>query len=350
PISQTIWEGQQVANAARRHHRVIQCGTQSRSNPALYGAKRFLDAGSLGAIKYAIATCYKLRPSIGKLAQPLAIPSELDYDLWCGPAAKVDLYRPQLHYDWHWDFNTGNGDLGNQGVHQMDIARWFLGEEHWPAKVHCIGGRVGYDDAADTANTQSVFYAYPKAPLLFEVRGLPTQKGSEEMDIYLGSRVGVIVQCEKGHLLIPSYTEAFAFDEKGEQLHRWNYGDDQLHYNNFLTAVSKNDAKLLNAEASVSHASSSLCHLGNISYQSGDLRPVADVEAAVQGIDLLSDSLRRMLVHLEANGLKRDELQLTWGAPLEIDSTQDRIVSPGSAATHLRREDRAPFLVPEIKV
>src|SRR4030095_11119215 len=131
----------------------------------------------------------------------------VNYDIWCGPAEKHDLYRPKLHYDWHWDWNTGNGDAGNQGIHQMDIARWFLGEQAIAPRVIAIGNRLGYSDAGNTPNTQIVFLAYDTAPLIFETRGLPRSKvaqGSEgkwdldAMDSMRGSRVGVLVQCENG--------------------------------------------------------------------------------------------------------------------------------------------------------
>src|SRR5690606_20282416 len=140
---------------------------------------------------------------------PLDIPSHIDYDLWCGPADKVDLYRPEVHYDWHWDFNTGAGDIGNQGIHQMDICRWFLGEEGLAPRSIAIGARLGYDDAGNTPNTQVVMHDYPTAPIIFETRGLPKSKEAQKnwgrsMDAYRGSRVGVVVQCEEGHVFASS--------------------------------------------------------------------------------------------------------------------------------------------------
>ena len=168
-----------------------------------------MQGGALGKIQYAIGTCYKPRKSIGKLDAPLQVPAHIDYDLWCGPAEKRDLLRPKLHYDWHWDFNTGNGDMGNQGIHQMDIARWFLGYDTISPRVLSIGGRLGYDDAGDTPNTQTVIHDYPEAPLIFETRGLPKAKQFQtpvvstsekfwdrNMDRYRGSQIGVIIQCE----------------------------------------------------------------------------------------------------------------------------------------------------------
>ncbi|MCA9262123.1 MAG: Gfo/Idh/MocA family oxidoreductase, partial [Planctomycetales bacterium] len=107
PVSQTLWEGRQLANAAKRYDRVVQCGTQSRSHKAVQEAVKYVRSGELGRIQYVIGTCYKPRRPIGKLDHPLAVPESVDYDLWCGPAKKAELYRNRLHYDWHWDFNTG---------------------------------------------------------------------------------------------------------------------------------------------------------------------------------------------------------------------------------------------------
>jgi hypothetical protein len=98
--------------------------------------------------------CYRLRDSIGKRDTPLTPPTSCDYDLWLGPASDEPIMRPQLHYDWHWVWNTGNGDLGNQGVHQIDISRWLIGQNAYPEHIFSIGGRLGYEDAGQTPNTQ----------------------------------------------------------------------------------------------------------------------------------------------------------------------------------------------------
>jgi predicted dehydrogenase len=348
PASQTVWEGQQLAKAAKRFQRVIQCGTQTRSSSSLQAARKFVHDGGLGAIQYAHGTCYKRRPSIGKLNQPLTIPDYIDFDLWCGPTAKRAIYRPQLHYDWHWDFATGNGDLGNQGIHQMDVARWFLGESQVAPRTMSLGGRLGYEDAGNTPNTLLVWHDYPRAPLLFEVRGLPTAAGKEEMDSHRGMQIGVIVQCEKGHVLLPSYTEAIAFDREGQELQHWRGGSDQEHYDNFLRAVSAGDAKLLNAEVTEGHRSSALCHLGNISYQVGQATPVEGISESVDGQDLLADAFHRMVQHLAANGIEQRELNLTVGPWLAVDVETESIPGNEAAQQLLHRQDREPFQVPTV--
>ena len=353
PASHNIWEGRQMVRAARKHNCIMQCGTQSRSSPSLNEAATFVRSGGLGKIEYAIGTCYKPRTSIGKLDTPLKIPATLDYDLWCGPAEKKELYRSDLHYDWHWDFNTGNGDMGNQGIHQMDIARWFLGEKTLAPRVVSIGGRLGYDDAGDTPNTQIVYLDYPKAPLIFETRGLPrslaAQKNwAESMDRYRGSDIGVVIQCEQGHLLVPSYSEAIAYDRSGEEIKRWKGKSN--HHDNWLAAIAAGSSSKLNAEVLEGHLSSSLCHMGGISYQLGEKKPAAEIAENIRGNDLLSSSFDRMASHLRANGVDIDQSNaLTLGSWLELD-TDTEMFTNNDAANQLRsRQQRKPFVIADLE-
>ena len=351
PVSHNVWEGRQLANAARKHDRIVQCGTQSRSSPSLHQALAWLRAGNLGGIKYAWGTCFKPRPGIGKLQQPLAIPRTVDYDLWCGPAAKVDLYRPKLHYDWHWDCNTGNGDLGNQGIHQMDIARWMLGETTLAPRVISIGGRVGYSDAGDTPNTQIVYHAYERAPLIFEVRGLPKSKTAQKhwgssMDAYRGARVGVVVQCEQGHLLIPSYVDATAFDADGRQLKRWSGGGD--HYGNFLKAVASRKTSDLHAEVFEGHISSALCHTANLSCRVGHAAKKDELSAAVKSTPLAAEAFQRMAAHLDANEIDLNQKGVRLGQWLEMDVATECFTNNDEANRLLTREYRSPYIVPAV--
>ena len=346
PVSHNVWEGREMTRWARHLGRICQCGTQSRSSPSLKEAVAFVQGGKLGAIQYAIGTCYKPRKSIGKLDKPLNIPSTIDYDLWCGPAEKVDLYRPQLHYDWHWDFNTGNGDMGNQGIHQMDIARWFLGEQALSPRVMSIGGRVGYVDAGDTPNTQIVYHDYDNAPLIFETRGLP-KKGLDwknGMDNYRGSQIGVIVQCEDGYVVIPSYTKATAYTNEGEPIQTWSGGGG--HHDNFISAVRSRNHKDLNADIEEGHLSSGLCHTGAISHLVGEKASAERIASAVRGNARAADSFDRMAAHLEANGVKIDDPVLTLGPWLEMDPQAETFVDNDAANALLKRNYRKGFEVP----
>ncbi len=360
PVSHNIWEGRQMVLAARQNNRLMQCGTQSRSSDSLRDAVAFVQNGELGEIRYALGTCYKPRPSIGKkLTQPLQIPSNFHFDLWCGPAANDDLYRSRIHYDWHWDWNTGNGDMGNQGIHQMDIARWFLGEGKLAPRVVSIGGRLGYEDAGNTPNTQVVFLDYPKAPLIFETRGLPRIQGVKgdwwpAMDQFRGSQIGVIIQCERGYVLVPSYVEAIAYDNFGHLIKRWKASDDSLgrHIKNFLSAVAANEPSRLHGDIQEGHVSSSLCHIGGVSHQLGKPATAGEIAEQIKGNERLSISFDRMASHLRANGVNidtNDGTLLTFGPWLELDPDSEQFTN-NDAANELRsRKQREPFVIPDLE-
>lgn len=349
PVSHNVWEGRQIVKWARQLNKICQCGTQSRSSPSLKAAVDWVQAGNLGKIEYAIGTCYKPRKSIGKLSSPLKIPAHIDYDMWCGPAEMVDLYRPKLHYDWHWDFNTGNGDMGNQGIHQMDIARWFLGEMQLSPRVMSIGGRVGYEDAGDTPNTQIVYHDYDNAPLIFETRGLPSADldWSKGMDNYRGSQIGVIVQCEKGYIVIPSYTKCTAFDNDGKELQSWSGGGD--HFGNFLDAVKSGKHEDLTADILDGHLSSALCHTGAISHMLGSTMTKEQVDGHVAETknELWKDSWARMAQHLDANGVDVSDPKLSVGPFLAMDPETETFPGNARANELLTRSYREGYVVPD---
>jgi predicted dehydrogenase len=364
PVSHNIWEGRQLVAAARKYEKIVQAGTQSRTAQGSIDIANYIKSGELGAIKYAVATCYKPRGPIGKRDKPLDIPKTLDYDLWCGPAEKKEIFRDQLHYDWHWDFNTGNGDIGNQGVHEMDRARWFLGENAMPPKVVCIGGRVGYDDASNTPNTQIAYYAYEKAPLIFEVRGLPKnadlrddgptdgggkvgKKWSQGMDDYKGARVGAVIHCEHGYVVSGSYNGGAAFDSAGKKIKSFNGGGD--HYGNFIMAVRSRKHTDLAADIAEGHLSSALCHLANVSYRLGQKMTAAEIAEQIKGNAEYAEGFGRTVEHLKANKISLDEKNLAIGPMLAIDPKTETFIDNDAANKLRTREYRAPFVVPEIK-
>jgi predicted dehydrogenase len=365
PISHKVWEGRQLVGASEKYKRMVQCGTQSRSHESIRQAVDYVHSGKLGRIEYIVGTCFKPRMSIGKSDRPLVIPKQLDYELWCGPAAKAELYRPQQnsqgsynpHYDWHWDYNTGCGDMGNQGIHQMDIARWFLGAPALSPRLVSFGGRLGYEDAGNTANTQVVLHDYPGAPIIFETRGLPSSKAvqkdkptwSGSMDKYRGSQVGVVVHCEHGTVVSTSkYDEVNVFGPDGEKVKTFRGGGDREHFNNFLTAVRSRKRSDLHADALEGHISSALCHTGNISHQLGEPRTAKEILASAEKHQRLHESLERMFAHLRANEVDIDKPAITAGVWLEMDPATERFTNNTAANELLRREDRKPFVVPEI--
>jgi predicted dehydrogenase len=246
--------------------------------------------------------------------------------------------RNKLHYDWHWVGNTGNGDLGNQGIHQMDICRWFLGENALAPRVLSIGGRVGYVDDGETANTQIIFQDYDKAPLLFEVRGLDTDK-------HMGAGVGCVIHCEGGHILVPSYSEAVAFDKKGEKIRSWKGDED--HFANFIKAVRSRKSADLHADILEGHLSSALCHTGNISHLLGKVENPEAITAAVAKNPALQEATGRMLEHLLKNKVDLGKEKLTLGVALEMDPKTERFKDNAAADKLLTSSYRAPFVVPE---
>jgi predicted dehydrogenase len=354
PVSHNVWEGAQLVAAARKYQRIVQAGMQCRSSQGIADGIALVRAGNLGRIQLARGLCYKPRPSIGKVTAPQVVPPHVDHELWTGPAPLRPLARKNLHYDWHWVWDTGNGDVGNQGIHQMDLARWALGENGWPLRTFSIGGRVGYDDDGQTPNTQLVVHEYEKAPLLFEVRGLPRDRAAQAgdwgkgIDSYLGARVGVVVHCEGGTLRIPDYTRAIVYDRDGKELQRFEGASD--HYANFVAAVKSRSAAYrnegLNAPVQEGHVSSALCHLGNVSHRTGTAMSRKEIEAAVHSSEPVAEAAARLFTHVQQNGVDLDATPLVLGQPVSLDA--DGRSSGDEAVQRLVRGSyREGFVVPE---
>ena len=345
PISHNVWEGRRVVEVARQLNRIVQAGTQSRSSSGMREGIEWVRAGNIGKILRARSLCYKRRPSIGKVDGPQPIPPGIDYDLWCGPAPKEPLMRKKLHYDWHWVWPTGNGDLGNQGIHQMDMARWVLGETALSPRVLSVGGRLGYVDDGTTPNTMIVFHDYPTAPLIFEVRGLPSGADSKDMDKYRGVSVGMVVDCEGGSMLITDYNGAKIVDKQGAQLKV--FSGSSSHYANFLDAVRSRKPSDLTADILEGHLSSALCHTGNISYRLGKTFSPEEIREGVNGNKDLAETRGRMEEHLAANNVDLKTTPATLGAMLKMDpQTTERFIGNPEADQLLTREYRQPFVVP----
>jgi predicted dehydrogenase len=345
PVSHNVWEGRKLVEASRKHNRIVQAGTQSRSSQGLHEAIQWLREGHIGKILRARGLCYKRRPSIGKVDGPQPVPASVDYDLWCGPAPKEPLMRKHLHYDWHWVWPTGNGDLGNQGIHQMDMCRWVLGETALSSRVWSVGGRLGYIDDGTTPNTQIVLHDYKTAPLIFEVRGLPSKEGSKDMDRYRGADIGVVVDCEGGYMVIPNYTGAKFFDKDGKQIKEFK--GSSSHFENFIKAVRSRKREDQNAEILDGHLSSALCHTANISYRIGQKQSPEEIREALKSNSDLAEALGRMEQHLEANMVDLHKTPATLGVLLKMDPATERFTDNHLANKLLTREYRKPFVVPD---
>jgi predicted dehydrogenase len=344
PVSHEIWEGRKVVEAARKYNRIVQAGTQSRSDRGLVELFDYIHKGNIGAVQWVRGFCYKRRASIGKVTEPTPIPDYIDYDLWCGPAPKVPLMRKNLHYDWHWVYVTGNGDIGNQAVHEIDMCRWALGYKTLPPRVVSIGGRLGYDDDSDTANTQLTIFDYKPVPIIFEVRGLARRSNEEIMDNFRGVRIGFVVQCENGYYAGGS-SGGWVYDAKGERLKQFNQNGSGEHQANFIAAMRSRKISDLHADIAEGHISSALCHMGNISYRVGQQIPKQDAADVLKANPLAAESLEKMKEHLVANDVDLRKTSLTVGPWLEMDAAAEKFTGPFAAEANklVRREYRKPF-------
>jgi predicted dehydrogenase len=339
PVSHNVSEGRRIVEAARKHNRICQTGTQSRSMKGMRESIAFVHSGGIGEVKVARGLCYKRRGSIGDKGD-FPLPATVNYDLWCGPATMDPLTRKQLHYDWHWMWNFGNGDLGNQGIHQMDIARWGLQVNQLSEGVISYGGRLGYTDAGETPNTQVVVHDYGPKSLVFEVRGLET-------DEYKKARVGVIFEGSEGYLVCPSYEAGMVFDKEGKEVKSFKGGGD--HFGNFLNAVRSRKVEDLHADILEGHLSSALCHLGNISYRLGEEVAFNEIEKRVASFhshDNVKDTLARTVEHLSKNKVDVANGKMTLGAALKFDPVKETFIGNALADKQLTREYRKPYIVP----
>jgi predicted dehydrogenase len=270
PCSHNIFESQQIVAAARKYDRIVQQGSQSRSSPALREAVGKLTGGELGDVYMARGLCYKWRDTIGKTPVS-AIPAGVDYDLWTGPAPKREFTKNRFHYNWHWFWDTGNGDLGNQGIHEVDIARWGLGVTH-PTKVSAIGGKFMFDDDQETPNTITASYEFDvagtKKMMTFEVRHWISPHEAGINGEKPGNTIGNQFYGSKGYLVIDNYDKYYSFLGKDQTPGPSATKKDE-HWGNFIGAMRSRKRADLNAEIEEGALSCNLMHLANISYRVG---------------------------------------------------------------------------------
>jgi predicted dehydrogenase len=270
PCSHNVFESQQIIAAARKYNRIVQQGSQSRSSPALQEAVQRMRNGELGEIYMARGLCYKWRDTIGRTPVS-AVPAGVDYDLWTGPAPKREFTKNRFHYNWHWFWDTGNGDLGNQGIHEVDIARWGLGVTH-PTKVSAIGGKFMFDDDQETPNTISASFEFDvngvKKMMTFEVRHWISPHEAGINGDKPGNTIGNQFYGSKGYLVIDNYNKYYSFLGKDQQPGPTATKKDE-HWANFIGAVRSRKRQDLTAEIEEGALSCNLMHLANISYRVG---------------------------------------------------------------------------------
>ena len=347
PCSHNVEEGRVTTQWARSLGRLCQMGAQSRSMTGMRQAIEFIHAGSIGAVKVAHALCYKRRKSIGLVDTPAPLPAGLDFDLWAGPAPAVVPHRARLHYDWHWNRLTGNGDLGNQNPHEIDKARWGLGKRTLPTHVVSLGGRLGYHDNGDTANSQITLFRWDDALVISEVRGLEIK--TPPTIARQAGPVGVanIWWGTDGYVVAPNYTSGVAFDYDGKELGRWSGGSDQLHFDNFLEAVRSRDRGRLNLEIEEGHLSSAMAHLGNVSWTLGTEATLGTRPRLANDEPHVAETFAAFEEHLRDNGVDVTDTPLLLGRELTIDPVTEKSTDAEANAL-FTREYRKGFELPRV--
>ncbi|MBM3334899.1 Gfo/Idh/MocA family oxidoreductase [Candidatus Sumerlaeota bacterium] len=353
PASHNIFEGRKMVEAARKYGRIVLSTAGPRGRTGLGEAFEYARQGKLGKMLCVHGLNYRPRMTIGKVAGPQPIPKTIDYDLWSGPASLMPVVREFLHYDWHWFWHYGNGDLGNMGIHNMDGCRWAVGQDTLPRRVISLGGRFGYEDDGETPNTQIIFLDYEPAPIIFEVRGLPKNKSylqqtwekraKETMDSYRDIQIGIVVQCENGYLVGNK-----AYDKQGKLIQEFQPTNNDL-MTNFVTAARSRKSSDLQSDILQGHLSAALVHMGNISFRVGRESPSEQIREAVQGEKDLLDAFERLQAHLDANEIDLKKTPVRLGAWLTMDPANERFMGPFSEQANklLSRDYRKPFVVPE---
>lgn len=296
PGAHNIFEGRKLVEAAHKYNRIVQHGVQLRSSAAIQEAVEHLRKGTIGRVYMARGLVYRWRPSIGKKS-PEACPPTLDYNLWLGPAQQRPFSRRWVHYNWHWHWDFGNGDVGNQGIHETDLCLWGLGVNKLPDKVTSMGGKFLFDDDKETPETQCSTYLYTKENLMVEFEVRPWATNLED-----GAGVGNLFYGSEGYMVVKGYSsyEIFFGQKREKGPARRADGD---HYANFIKAVRSRKTSDQNGPVETAHLASALAHMGNISYR--------------------------------------------LGRQLTFDPVKERFVGDEQANAMVTRNYRAPFVVPE---
>jgi predicted dehydrogenase len=296
PASHNPFEGEQMVKAARKYKRIVQVGSQSRSIGHKRHAIGLLSEGVIGQVYMARGLCFRRRKSIGHTAQE-AVPPGLDWDFFLGPAPMRPYSKNRFAYNWHWFWDTGNGDIGNQGVHEMDICRWALGEYRRPKSITSTGGKFVWKGDQETPNTQQSHFIFDESEIVFDVRNLSSPpEGSTPTRG--SSFVGNIIFGDEGYMVVDPYGfQVYKGDEHekvmDEKPHEDQIWDPRPHMTNFIEAVRSRNNHALNADIQIGAAAAELCHLANISYRTGQQLHVDRDSGLFVGNGLANDMLTR---------------------------------------------------------
>jgi len=348
PCSHNVREGRVMTEWARKLGRMCQMGVQSRSMTGMRETLDFIKSGKIGKVSVARAICYRRRDSIGMVDTEAPIPAGLDFDLWAGPSEKVIPKRKRLHYDWHWVFETGNGDLGNQNPHELDKARWALGKQELPKQVISLGGRLGYTDNGNVANCQVSIFKWDDAMIISDVRGLPIKT-----PITFGLKGGPLNGASniwfgtEGYVVGPNYTSGVAFDYKGNELGKWSGGQYQQHFANFVKAIRSRNYKDLHLDIEDGHLSSALAHLGNVSYRMGKVAPSGTRPSEFSNDKHVTQTLESFEGYLKESGIDFNATKFYLGKTLNLDPKTE-LSTDADANLLFTRKYRKGFELPEV--
>ncbi len=350
PVSHNLLESRAlVTAAAARPQLIITHGMQRRSDLGWAEAVAWANEGHLGKITLSRGLNYKSRESIGKTEGPQKVAKYVDYNLWCGPREVEPMRRYRLHYDWHWQWKYGNGDIGNQGPHQLDVARWALQQMALPLRTMSLGSRWGYIDDGETPNNQLAFFGFEKGPpLLFDNRGLPAHDmdwKTEPAFKNTGIRIGNIIHCEGGII-----AESKAFDAKGNMVKKFPLRDGGAHTENWLEAIRQ--GKLVSDNQSIlqGHLSAALVHLANISFRLGKKLGSNEVRERLQGDKEGLATLEDFEANLRANKIDMSVETATVGPWLSFDPVKEVFTGEFAAEANamLTETYREEFKLPVI--
>ena len=343
PLSHDLTEGRRCVEAARKYDRMVQHGTQQRSSKSRANEIAAVQSGKYGKLLVSKGYCCKPRWSIGQ--KPTASPpDDLDFNIWLGPAPEQPYHGNLVHYNWHWFWDFGNGDIGNQGVHELDVARWAIKGATLPSKVWSLGGRFAYEDQGQTPNTQLAVYEYGDVLVVFEVRGLVDKNKDSKFKFKVGNEyytdAGMITQGQ-------FYPRGGGPPEKLAQ-----FDVDVTPggaWGSFLHAVRSRKVEDLNADVEHGHYSAGLCHLANISYRLGETVPFSRQSKSLGDNREVAESFAMIQENITGEGVKLDETSYRLGRTLTFDAAKEQFTGDGAdqANPMLSRTYREPFVVPK---
>ncbi len=339
PATHNIFEGRICTDLVARSKQIVQTGTQRRSDSHWAKMLQLTKSGKLGKLLVSHGFASKPRGSI-KTKEPKQPPEWLSWDLWLGPARMQPYHENLVHYNWHWFWDFGSGEIGNQGVHQTDVARWAIPGATHPLAVFSIGGRIGYHDQGQTPNTQLTVYDYGETLMVFEVCGLVSGKTRRVSNDFL-YEAGLVVD---GRKFYPKDGGGKTAPLPKVDVHVFPGGN----FGNFIACVRSRKKEELNATFEEGHYSASICHLGNISYRLGKKVKLGSLDKPFEQ-DHPNEAWARLRKHLtETRKLKLGEWEGRLGLALKFDPETEKLVdAPAAATAMLTRKYRKPYVVPD---